>query len=413
MKVKRISIVVALVMLFTLTFSGVASARIISNTLKATFNVTDPTAVEVENVEQLNNALADSTVTTINLAQGTYEGQFEINRDVTIIGDGAGQTVIQAPDSLSTKFTTSNDNKPVIFVTNGAEPTIKNLTVDGAGKGNSNYRFIGIGFYNAGGTVDNVEIKNIIDTPFSGMQHGVGIYAYNENKEPHELNVTNCTITNYQKNGMAVYGYNMTVDISNNTVTGQGETDVNCQNGIQVSDVAGGVITGNTVSNHRYIKDDQWKGGAVGILVFNVADSNLEVYDNNYSNNDWDFWNNDYDEAVTLTGDIGGEAFVEDTDTEECTATVTLEKDTTVNMNITATVNGIQEFADSYLILDFGAQAGNVNVKVDGTKITPDTNGKFVIGTVIDGLVTQEFTATLIFEAGGTYTADIYVDDGK
>ncbi len=58
--------------------------------------------------------------------------------------------------------------------------TIQDLIVDGAGKGNANYRFQGIGYHNAGGKVSGVEIKDVRDTPFSGSQHGVALYAYNE-----------------------------------------------------------------------------------------------------------------------------------------------------------------------------------------------------------------------------------------
>ena len=94
---------------------------------------------------------------TVHVAAGTYVEQVDIGKQLTLDGAGAGSTIIQSPAVLATKFTTSAANKPVVYV-HASGGTISHLTVDGNGVGNANYRFEGIAFYNAGGTVANSAI---------------------------------------------------------------------------------------------------------------------------------------------------------------------------------------------------------------------------------------------------------------
>ena len=131
--------------------------------------------------------------------------------------------------------------------------TLRGLTVDGDGQGNSNNRFVGIAYHNAGGTIDGVEVKNIRHTPFNGVQGGTGIYGYaNDAASPHTLTVRDSFVHDYQKNGITMSGAGLTAHVTGNTVTGAGPTDQIAQNGIQFSLGATGTIEGNTVSGHRY-----------------------------------------------------------------------------------------------------------------------------------------------------------------
>jgi hypothetical protein len=99
---------------------------------------------------------------TVHVAAGTYAEQVEISKPLTL--SGTGGPIIQSPVSLPLSFTTSAVNKPVVYVHGVDNVTIEGLTVDGLGRGNANYRFVGIAYSNAGGHVTNVEIKNIEDT---------------------------------------------------------------------------------------------------------------------------------------------------------------------------------------------------------------------------------------------------------
>ncbi len=201
---------------------------------------------------RIGEALGMVSGSTVNLAAGTYEEQVEITEDVTIQGVGA-TSVILSPPILTLFFGT---NKPIVYVHGTENAVLKNLKVDGAGRGNANYRFCGVGFSNAGGRVESCEIAGVRDTPFSGAQHGVGIYAYNDDGASHAITVLGCSIVDFQKTGMALNASDttpVTVDIVGNAVVGIGPTGVTAQNGIQTwGDRISGKIAFNDVSGIAY-----------------------------------------------------------------------------------------------------------------------------------------------------------------
>jgi len=241
---------------------------------------------------------------TVHVAEGTYTEQVEIAKNLTLDGSGSG-TVILSPDTLTKSFTTSKENKPIVYVHDADDVVIRDLVVDGAGKGNANYGFIGIAYYNAGGQVLNCEIKSVQDTPLSGAQHGVGIYAYLDNGVPRTLAVSNCFIHDCQKNCLALNGDGLDVQVLNNTVVGIGPTDKIAQNGIQVGYGAKGLVHGNVVSGFYYTGGYwgasgilNYQGGAVSFtdniisgcnmgLYIETSDPNFIVYHNSFVGNEW------------------------------------------------------------------------------------------------------------------------------
>ncbi|MGE5483879.1 MAG: right-handed parallel beta-helix repeat-containing protein [Ignavibacteriales bacterium] len=202
---------------------------------------------------------------TVDVAAGTYIEQVEIAKPLTLEGAGP-DTVIKSPEVLTIGFTTSAPNKPIVYVHDATDVTIINLKIDGDGKGNANYRFDGIAYHNAGGMVENVEITGVRDTPLSGMQAGVAIYAYNDDDASRTLEVKDCEIGDFQKNGMALNGTGLTVTVTGNTVTGAGPTELIAQNGIQVAYGAVGTVTGNNVTGCHYTGSPDWS--AAGILLY-------------------------------------------------------------------------------------------------------------------------------------------------
>lgn len=192
---------------------------------------------------------------TVLVEAGTYVEQVTITKDLSLLGAGQATTTIQAFASMPTCFTTSTANHPVVCVMN-AVATIDGFTIDGLGLGNSNVRFQGVAFRNAGGTLQNSTIKDIRDTPFSGSQHGVAVYAFNENTTHYTIHVLDNTITGFQKNAMALNAGDttpLTVDVQRNVVTGVGTTTVTAQNGIQVwADLGSGVVADNTIGGIAY-----------------------------------------------------------------------------------------------------------------------------------------------------------------
>ena len=210
---------------------------------------------------------------TCYIAAGVYEEQVEVKENITVQGAGMGVTVIKSPVSLPLFFTTSASNYPVIYIHDVSNPSINDLTVDGAGRGNTNNRFSGVAFRNAGGVVDHVEVTDIRDTPFSGAQHGVAIYAFNDDGMAQSITVWDCDVHDFQKNAMALNAGATTplaVDVQRNTVEGYGATTVTAQNGIQVNaDMGTGMVSDNVVSGIAYDNTlDPTKYVATSILNF-------------------------------------------------------------------------------------------------------------------------------------------------
>jgi hypothetical protein len=195
---------------------------------------------------------AASAGNIVNAGPGNFTEQLEVNKPLTIDGQGSSITNIVSPNTLALSYTTSGVNKPVIYVHDAADVIIKDITVDGAGKGNANNRFQGIAYRNAGGTVRNSEIKAIRNTPADGAQAGVGIYAFADNGTSRTLNFIRNNIYDFQKNATVFAGADLTAKIDSNTITGSGPVNFIAQNGIQVSSGAAGSVRYNTISNLSY-----------------------------------------------------------------------------------------------------------------------------------------------------------------
>ncbi len=203
----------------------------------------------------------------VHVEAGTYEEQVVIGKQLSLIGAGKDVVTVQSLLDMPQQFTTGGPNYPVILV-NGADVAISDLKVDGLGRGNANYRFVGIGFWNAGGAVTNVDITGVRDEPFGGSQHGVSIYAYNNTGGPYQLDITDVTITDIQKAGIVLGGGGLVSSVTRASITGQGPTTTTAQNGIQVGFGANGTITDCTIAGVAYT-GGSW--GASGILFYQAA----------------------------------------------------------------------------------------------------------------------------------------------
>src|SRR5690606_35364262 len=193
---------------------------------------------------------------TVTIANGTYVEQVIIDgKDITLEGE-SHDTVIQAFASMPNCITTANNNHAVVCVLNTPDATVQNLTIDGAGFGNTNNRFEGVAYRNAGGTVQDTVIKGIRHTPFNGTQNGVAAYLFNDDTVSRNFNLYTTDILDFQMDATTFYTgatTQLVADMRGNVITGVGPTTETAQNGMQVNgNLITGVIDGNHVRGIAY-----------------------------------------------------------------------------------------------------------------------------------------------------------------
>ena len=293
----------------------------------------------------------------IRVCNGIYVEQLDVNKQLTIDGDGAG-TIIYAPDTLATKFTTAGGtvpHKPVVYVHDVAGTTIQDLTVDGAGKGNANNRIVGIAYHQAGGTVQDTRIEDVRNTPLDGVQAGVAFHALADNGTDRTVNLDDSTLVRFQKNGTVFSGPDLTVNATDNTVTGAGPVGVPlpAQNGFQVSGDAGGTVDGNTISGIDYTPKTVC---SAGVLLSGTA-AGVTVSDNTVTGTFCALFSEN-STGTQLTGNVvSGSDY----------AVTLFDNPATVNGN---RITGTNAAAAGGIYADQSAAAGNVTYTVNGNSVT-------------------------------------------
>lgn len=204
----------------------------------------------------------------ILICAGLYTEQVDIPKSLTVLGNSAADTVIRAPASLATKFTTSGPNKPVVYVHGGSTTSIRSLTVDGDGKGNANNRLVGIAFHDADGSVRNSALVHVRNTPLDGVQAGVALLAVNEDGKARNLQVRGNAFSDFQKNALTISGKGLNAEVSANEIAGTGFTNLIAQNGVQLGTGVSGHVAGNAISEIGYSPNSVC---AAGVLLFESA----------------------------------------------------------------------------------------------------------------------------------------------
>ena len=236
-------------------------------------NVT--TGVYYETIQAAIDAAGAGHV--IEVQPGTYVEQLHVTTEnLTIRGVGTDPVVIQSPDVLPLSFATAATNRPIVFVEGVSNFTLTDVTVDGNRLGNANNGFEGIAFWNAGGTLEDVNVINITDNPFSGNQHGYGIFAYNDTPSvDYTINLNRVLVDDAQKCGLYLNGRpenkNLTVNLDYVTINGHGPTGTIAQNGLMVWNCSGTIDNCN--ASGFYYTGTTWT--AVGLIVSNCEDMAL------------------------------------------------------------------------------------------------------------------------------------------
>ncbi|PCI02381.1 MAG: hypothetical protein COB78_13430 [Hyphomicrobiales bacterium] len=199
---------------------------------------------------------------TVMIAAGTYEEMLSINdKDITLIGQG-DSTIITPPAGtilgITTVASSSHPDKSGIVVIENSMVTIKDIKIDGAGRGDERESgsddYNGLLMINSGGTIEDVTITGVrapLDTNgnVSGGQWGVGFYIANSDGSARLLNFNNNTIEDFQKNATVFTGASLEVNVSGNVITGNGGTPTTAQNGLQFGTGVTGIVDSNTVQD--------------------------------------------------------------------------------------------------------------------------------------------------------------------
>jgi parallel beta-helix repeat protein len=225
---------------------------------------------------------ASSPGDTINICPGTYTEQVFIFQSLTLQGfapttTGANLATITVPSGGLVTATAFSGSAvaPQVYIYNGANVTINNLTVDGQANGITGCApdLIGIYFQNASGTVTHSAVINQVlsTTPvdLTGCQSGEGIFAESGGGTSN-VNVNNSVVENFQKNGVTGNEVGTTLTATSNSIVGRGSTTGAAENGIQIAFGAKGTVTSNTIADNIWAPDTSSDPGdaAAGILIY-------------------------------------------------------------------------------------------------------------------------------------------------
>jgi hypothetical protein len=191
----------------------------------------------------------------IRICPGTYPEQLTITKPLDIDGDNGA---ILQPGPIVQNTTSLFDASPIataILVADTTDVSINGLIVDGINNGIAQCGpdLIGIMFRNASGAVADSAIRNFtLSASLAGCQSGTGIFVQSGAGQISTVTIANCSIHDFQKNGITGNEIGTTVFIQRNVVTGSGPTPAIAQNGVQIGFGAKGAIQHNVVTNNLY-----------------------------------------------------------------------------------------------------------------------------------------------------------------
>lgn len=192
---------------------------------------------------------------TVNLASATYIQEVYIGKNLTLNGSGIGNSIIRCPTSpapLTNSFLYTINGAtyhPMILAEGASNIIIQNLTVDGNSQPTNflNFRFVGIGYHNAGGTIQNTYVTNIEDGfPAGPTQHGFSILGAIDSGN-YTIQVLNNIMDRFQKQAISMRGPTLTTTISGNIITGETPPSAATMNGIVISNSATATIINNNL----------------------------------------------------------------------------------------------------------------------------------------------------------------------
>ena len=237
------------IVLLFFSFPFMPSSMRASATLVVGNQTTCPGATFSQIQTAINQASPNDS---IHVCPGVYVEQLAISKSLHINADPGAFVV---PPVFNQNATGLSSGVPIaagILVSNADAVSITGLTVDGINSAitQCSPRLEGIYYQNASGKIDHVVVRNMRLGPgLGGCQSGTGILVESGGGGGSNVEIVNCSIYNFQKNGITANEVRTRVSVHGNTVTGIGPTTGAAQNGVQVGFGATGEIIQNTVVN--------------------------------------------------------------------------------------------------------------------------------------------------------------------
>jgi hypothetical protein len=191
----------------------------------------------------------------IRICKGTYVEQLTIRKALDIDADSGA---VLMPNAMKQNTASLFDGAAIataILVADTTDVSISGLTVDGVNNGISECapNLEGITFQNASGSIERAAIRNFkLGAGLGGCQSGTGLFVQSGGGGISRVVIEDCTIHDFQKNGITANEIGTTAIVSRNVVTGIGPTPAIAQNGIQIGFGAGGAIAKNIVTNNMF-----------------------------------------------------------------------------------------------------------------------------------------------------------------
>ena len=217
----------------------------------------------------------------IFVCNGVYKEQVTINKPLDLDGDTGAFLVPNTMQQNATSFS-GTAIAAAILVMDAMNVSISGLTVDGINNGIESCapRLIGVFYRNASGELKQLAIRNfkLSAASTNGCQSGTGVFVESGSGGVSTVEVVNCSIHDFQKNGITANETGTTVQIHRNVITGLGPVTGAAQNGIQIGFNAGGVIQSNTVTDNVWSPCTSTSScDAVGTNILVVQSDNVQV----------------------------------------------------------------------------------------------------------------------------------------
>ena len=200
--------------------------------------------------DAINAASAGDEIVICN---GIYAEQLSINKSLDIEADTGAFLVPSSIQQNATSLATGDAIAAAVLVSGATNVSISGLAVDGINNGITECapRLIGVYFQNSSGILRHAAVRNFkLGAALNACQSGTGVFVESGGGQTSDVEIADCSIHDYQKNGITANESGTNAKIHNNVVTGIGPTPGAAQNGIQIGFSAAGGIRENTVANN-------------------------------------------------------------------------------------------------------------------------------------------------------------------